>query len=178
MREKSPASNLLSNQFMNLSSANGRRGRQRGSAIVEFALTLVPMLALLFLTIDLSWMLFAWACIQEGVREGVRYATTGHTDAEIQAVVQTYSFGFVKNVGTQTQICPNSSATPIQVCYYSAANPSQSIAGTSTTCSGNIVKVSVTGINLAPLGPIWRSKSPITLSGVSADLVESNSTCR
>lgn len=158
--------------------SGARRRQQRGSTLVEFSLVLVPLLALLFLILDLAWMLFTWACIQQGVREGVRYAITGHTDAEIAAVVQTYSFGIVNNVGARTKLCSQATATPIQVCYYSVSNPSQAIAGTASSCSGNIVKVTVTGVSLTPLAPIWRNSSPLTLSGVSADLVESNSLCR
>ena len=149
--------------------AASRKRRQRGSSIFEFSLVLLPLLAILFLTLDLAWILFAWACVQEGVREGVRFAITGHKDADIAAVVQTYSFGFVKNAGN-----PN----PIQVLYYSSSNPTQSISGNGSTCSGNIVKVLVSGVTVTPLAPLWHDASSLPISSAAADLVEANSVCR
>ncbi len=142
---------------------------QKGSTLVEFSLVLIPLLGLLMLTLDLAWVLFTWVCIQEGAREGVRSAITGQTDASIAATVQQYSFGLAKNTP---------GVTPIQVFYYSASNPALSLTGIGSSCSGNIVKVIVSGINIAPIMPVWRTKSPIVLSAAAADLVESNSRCR
>ena len=53
--------------------------RQQGGELVEFSLIMIPMFGVLFLIIDLSWMLFARATLQYAVREGVRYAVTGQT---------------------------------------------------------------------------------------------------
>jgi Flp pilus assembly protein TadG len=39
-----------------------RRGKQEaGAELVEFSLVMIPMFGILFLVIDLSWMLFARA---------------------------------------------------------------------------------------------------------------------
>ncbi|MBV9223586.1 MAG: pilus assembly protein, partial [Acidobacteriaceae bacterium] len=75
----------------------GRKKRERGSTLVEFTLTILPLLGLLMLTLDLAWVLFAWASIHEGVREGIRYAITMQSDDSIRAVVKQYSFGFVND---------------------------------------------------------------------------------
>ena len=161
---KDPTS-FLSLSLMPEPISHRRRKRQRGSAIVEFGLTLVPLLALLFLTLDLAWMLFAWACIQEGVREGVRFAITGQSSAKIVALVQQRSFGIIK------------SSSQVQLGYYSPSNPGQSLPNPPSACSGDIVKIAVTGVSITPLAPLWHSKSPISLSGAAADLVEPTSTC-
>ena len=147
-----------------------RRGkaRERGSTLIEFTLTLLPLLALLMLTFDTVWALFASACLQESVREGVRFAITGQSDANIRARVQQYSFGFVTD----------SSATgPVQVNYYSPSNLSTPITGTGSNCSGNIVKVIISGVSVSPVAPIWRSASPLILGASSADIVEPNPAC-
>ena len=144
------------------------KNRERGSTLVEFTLTILPLLALLMLTFDTVWVIFASACIQEGVREGVRFAITGQSDASIRAKVQQYSFGFVTN---------SSSAGPVQVNYYSPTNPSTAITGTGSNCSGNIVKVVVSGVSISPVAPIWRSAAPLILAASAADIVESNPGC-
>jgi Flp pilus assembly protein TadG len=122
----------------------------------------------LMLTFDMAWAIFAWASLQEGVREGVRFAITGQSDASIRAVVQQYSFGFVRDA---------SSTGPIQVHYYSPTNPSTELTGTGSNCSGTIVKVVVSGIAVAPLAPIWRDGSPLNLTASSSDIVEPNPVC-
>ena len=155
---------------MRVETRSNRRGkrRERGSTLIEFTLTLLPLMALLMLTFDTVWSLFAAACLQEGVREGVRFAITGQSDASIRARVQQYSFGFVTD---------SSSNGPVQVNYYSPSDPSTPITGTGSNCSGNIVKVVVSGVSVKPVAPIWRSASPLILSASSADIVEPNPNC-
>lgn len=76
----------------------------RGNALVEFALTWFPILALLFGLADVSRMIFMRNMMQNAVREGVRYAITyqlnfdnggcaNQTDC-IKKVVQKNSLGF------------------------------------------------------------------------------------
>ncbi len=139
-----------------------RRGkeRQRGSTLVEFTLTLLPLLALLMLTVDLAWVLFAWACIHEGVREGVRFAITKQSDANIISRVQQYSFGFVNN------------SSSIQISYFAPDNTPKNSNDPTGNNSGNIVKIVVSGISIGSMGPIWRSQSSLLLGAASADIVE------
>jgi Flp pilus assembly protein TadG len=142
--------------------------RERGSTLIEFTLTLLPLLALLMLTFDTAWVLFASACLHEGVREGVRFAITGQSDTNIRAKVQQYSFGFITDSSTNG---------PVQVNYYSPSDPSTPIYGVGSNCAGNIVKVVVSGVSVSPVVPIWRSASPLILSTSSADVVEPNPIC-
>src|SRR5664279_657467 len=75
--------------------------RERGAELVEFSLVMIPMFGILFLTVDLAWMLFARATLQYAVREGARYAVTGQTlsgmgqDESIRTVVQQNSMGIL-----------------------------------------------------------------------------------
>lgn len=145
------------------------KSRERGSTLVEFSLTLLPLLAFILLTIDTAWVIFAWASIHEAVRAGVRFAITGQVlsgysgqDASIQAVVQQNSFGFVNR--------SNVSAA-VQIHYYSPTNLTE-LYGANSNAGDNVVKIVVSGISINPLGPLWRSSSPVTLSASSSDVME------
>ncbi len=146
-----------------------RNRRQRGSSLIEFTLVLLPLMAMLLITIDLGWLLFAWASIQEAVREGVRFAVTGQTgtfacqDAAIQSIVEQYSFGFV-NSGNVNSI--------VSIQYFSPANLSTPLTGAGSNAGGNVVKISISNLPIQPLAPLWRSASPLILSASSSDIME------
>ncbi len=130
---------------------------------------IIPMFALLFLVIDLAWAVFASASLQESVREGVRFAVTGqllpgsqHQDDSICQVVQKYSFGFVSSTNA---------ASVIHINYYDPLTLTEKT-GPGSNAGGNLVKVTVTGLSLKPLMPLWRSSSPLMLSASASDIVE------
>lgn len=148
-----------------------RKKRERGSTLVEFALTILPLLGLLMLTLDVAWVIFAWASIHEAVRAGVRFAITSQVlpgypgqDASIQAVVQQSSFGFIT--------AQNVSST-VAIHYYSQTTLAE-ITGPGSNAGGNVVKIVVQGIPVIPIAPIWRSSSPLTLSASSSDVMEAS----
>jgi len=60
------------------------RGREKGQTTVEFALVISLLLLLLFGIIDFSRLIFAYATMSNGVREGARYAIV-HPGAEHEA---------------------------------------------------------------------------------------------
>ena len=140
---------------------------RKGSQLVEFSLVLLPLLALVFLTMDAAWMVFAKASLQFGVREGVRYAVTSQTapgmgqDASIKSVVQQNSFGFLN--GTD-------GLSKISISYYNPAT----LAPTNLNAGGNVVEVSVDGVLVSPLAPVWRSSDPLQISVRSTDVMESS----
>jgi Flp pilus assembly protein TadG len=143
------------------------RNREKGSELVEFGLTIVPLMGFIFLIMDLSWMIFAQVTLQSAVREGVRYAITSQTqngigqDASIKAVVQSNAMGFL--AGT-------SGLGKIYINYY---NPT-TLSSTSSNAGGNIVEVGINGFALNPFGPIMRSGSPITITASASDRMESS----
>src|SRR5438105_3577299 len=79
-----------------------KRG-QRGNAILESALVIIPLLAILCAIIDFSMAIFIRNSLLLAVREGTRYAITGQTgaggaacqDASIKNVVQQFSMGLL-----------------------------------------------------------------------------------
>jgi Flp pilus assembly protein TadG len=149
-----------------------RKRRQAGSEIVEFGLLLLPFLALVFLILNVAWIFFGWACLQEGVREGVRFGVTGELlppntglNSSISNVVQQYSFGFLR--------AANSPVIDIQ--YYSPTTM-QPLSGSGATDAGNVIRVTAS-IKLMSLAPLPGSHggfttSPITLTASSSDVME------
>jgi len=143
--------------------------RESGSALIEFALTILPLFGLLFLILDVAWVIFAWSCLQEGAREGVRFAVTGQVptgyacqDAAIRGVVQQYSFGFVN---------AQNASSVVGIQYYDPTT-FQPLAGLGSNAGGNVVKITLSGIAIHSLGPVWRSVAPVTLAASSSDVVE------
>jgi Flp pilus assembly protein TadG len=139
---------------------------EKGSEIVEFGLVIVPLLAFVLLIVDIAWVLFAQSSLQHAVSEGVRYAVTSQTmtgmgqDASIRTVIINNAFGFVTNA----------TASNIAINFY---NPS-TLAATNSNAGGNVVEIVVSGVNVYPLGPIWRSKSAMVLTARSSDVMEAS----
>jgi Flp pilus assembly protein TadG len=145
--------------------ADARRRRESGAAIVEFALALLPLLGFMFLLMALAWIVFAWACVQEAVREGARTAVTctpvtGLNNA-IQQVVQTYSFGFVNA----------SNASSVFSVQYLDPTTLSPIAG--QVYSGDVVKVSVSNLPVTTFAPIMRAgtASVLLVGATSSDIM-------
>lgn len=149
-----------------------RRRRSGGQAIIESALTLVPLLTMIFGLTDFGLMIFRWTTLQNAVREGTRYAVTfqtdssGHQDTSIEDQVQTFAFGLV-NTGDSPQT--------IFVTYY---NPTTFAKITSNgNQPGNVVQVSVQGVKfswLSVLNGTWWSTSgnkSLTLNVYASDIL-------
>ena len=149
--------------------------RQRGTVAVEFSLLILPLFAFLLMTMDLAWIFFGWACIHEGVREGVRYAVTGsgqpeaNLDSAIRSVVEQYSFGLVN---------PTNVASTVSIYYYSptsfasSTSPSPINGQPTATAKGNVIKITVSGVSVGTFGPIFRDWTPISLTASSSDVLQ------
>jgi len=151
-----------------------RRARgQGGAGLVELALVLLPLMAIMLAIIDFSMPIFLRSTFTAAVREGCRYGITyqltynGTTYASqtavIKAVVQGNSMGFL--AGT-------AGASLIQVNYYSPTSPFSQLTGTGANSPGNILEVTVTGYSWLQIAPIWRANTPLTVSAISSDRLE------
>src|SRR5580698_4239366 len=144
------------------------RPGERGSQVIELALVLLPLCALVFLILDIAWAFYVKATLQNAVREGVRYAITSQTmtgmgqDASIKTVVQQNAMGLLS--GT-------TGVALIDVQYY-LPNTLQPVSGVASNQGGNIVEVSVQGYSLPPLGPILRNPAPLSLGAQAFDRME------
>jgi Flp pilus assembly protein TadG len=134
-------------------------------------MVILPLFAVLFMTMDLTWIIFGSACIQEAAREGVRYAVTGSGQAEAtldsatKLVVEQYSFGFAKASNISVDYYPPTG--------YSSSGVPASLDGTSeATAVGNIVKITVSGVAMKSFGPIFRAYTPFQISASASDVLQ------
>ena len=147
------------------------RGR-RGSALIEAALSLLPLLAFFFGIVDVSFAVFVKNTLLFAVRQGVRYAVTSQTmaglgqDASIKSTVKTYSAGLVD------ALSPNKDGTnQITITYYDPVSLAV-VSGANSNIGGNIVVVSVTGLSWTWMFPMWHSTAPLQFTVASADIME------
>jgi len=91
-----------------------RRRRDDGAAAVEFALVMVPLLVLIFLTIHFGMLFYSTQAASSAAREALRRASVGDcTDAELYAFVDS-RLGGAENGNltvTRTFTTPAGSAT-------------------------------------------------------------------
>ncbi len=143
----------------------GRRWRQAGNTLVETALILLPLLALVFAIIDFSVAVFVRSTLQHATREGVRYAVTYQTigglghDASIKAVVQNAAMGFLNG--------PHG-ANKIHIRYFDPVTFQE----VPDNAPGNLVEVSVEDFRWSWMVPVWRNASPVTIAARSSDRME------
>lgn len=148
--------------------AAARPSRRRGSQVVEVGLTLVPFLAIVFLLMDLSLVVFLKATFQHAVREGVRYAMTGRTmqgmghDASIKQVVQSYAIGFLAG---------ESGAEKIKIRYFVPGTMTE-VTGAGSNSGGHIVEISIEGFSWRPMVPLLKSGDPVAISARSTGIME------
>lgn len=140
-----------------------RSASQRGSAAVETALVLLPLLALVFAFFDYGLMVFFRSTFQHAVREGVRYAVTYRTeaglghDASIREIVMRHSMGFLRGRGDA-----------IKIRYYDPITFNE----VPDNVPGNIIEVSVEGYQFRWLAPLWRAAGVVSLDARAADRME------
>lgn len=127
-------------------------------------------MAFVFLLMDTTWVIFARATLQHAAREGVRFGVTGQVQApaaclgdSVRQVVAANSFGFVPS---------SSSSSMVTVTYYNP-NTLAVVTGSGATAGGNVIQVSIAGVNIPSFAPVWRSSSPIALAASSSDVLES-----
>ena len=136
--------------------------------MVELALVLVPLLALIFAIMDFGFGIFLKSTLQHAAREGARYAVTSRTgtgmghDASICAAVQRSAMGFLNGA---------EGAAKIYIRYYVPGT----LAETQSNAGGNIVEVSVEGYSWNWMAPLMRSSTgPLIVVARSSDRMENS----
>jgi TadE-like protein len=153
------------------------RSKEAGSQAVEFSLILLPLLAFVFLIIDVSWICFASASLQHAVQIGVRAAVSGYVpdsakgkgqDAYIRSAVQQNAMGFIGD--------DPKSLDKIRIDYYSRSNLSKPLGnGSGTNVGGNVVQVSISNVRISTLGPIMGPDwAELNLGATASDVMESS----
>ncbi len=159
---------------MTLRTLSDRHYSQRGNFAAEFALCMMPFRALKLAIVDFSMPIFLKSTFTNAVREGCRfgitynlvYGGTTYTSqtAAVKAVVQANAMGFLAGVA---------GAGYIDVSYYSPVTPFGKIVGSSANAGGNILMVSIQNYSWNWIVPMWRTATPLSISAVSADRLES-----
>jgi Flp pilus assembly protein TadG len=133
-------------------------------------MVLLPLMAFVFLLMDTSWVIFARATLQHAAREGVRFGVTGQILApatclgdSIRQVVVANAFGFV----------PSTKASSMVTVTYSSPSSGAVVTGSGATAGGNVLQVSISGLNVKSFAPVWKSASPISLYATASDVLES-----
>ena len=143
-----------------------RRRSERGSNLVEFPFVMLPLFGLCFAICDFGLAIFIQNTVQNAVREGVRYAITYQTasgfcqDASIKQAVQNASMGFVSN------------PSYVSVTYYAPTDLSTPIASPGGNVGGNVVEVSVAGLQRQWMAPIYIAPSAYSVGGRSSDVMQ------
>jgi Flp pilus assembly protein TadG len=144
----------------------GKR-RRRGSAALEAALVVIPMLAFLLAIIDYSVAVFIRNSLMNATREGVRFGITSRTvnglshDNSIKNVMQRYAMGFLNG----------SSASRIAIRYW---NPQTGTfaTGVGSNRSGNILEISVENYPWIWIAPVLRNTAALSFTAQSSDIME------
>jgi Flp pilus assembly protein TadG len=162
-----------------------RAQRCSGAEMLEFTVTFLPMLVMVFYLLDVSWAIFAKSSLEYAVRAGVRYgitvtgtqATAAKSDltSMVKAVVQRNAMGLLAGSGGLAKIKVNYLQPPASG---SGSAPTDVSTQTYGNSPGNVMQVSIQGFTLAPLAPrifTW-NQLPDTkaspLSAIAADLIE------
>jgi Flp pilus assembly protein TadG len=149
----------------------GRRRTQGGNALVEGALSLLPILAVGFALLDYPLALFIQNTLQGAVREGVRFAITQQTggggqDAAIKTQVETFAMGFLTDADITAGI------SSFSITYYDPnSSLTTAVTGVGSNAQGHICVVSAT-IKRKFMAPIWQATGLIPFSATSSDMME------
>ena len=159
--------------------------RCKGAEMMEFTLSLLPLLMMIFLLLDACWGMFVKGTLafaaHEGVRVGITITGTQATAAGsdltsmVKAVVQQQSLGLLAGSAGLAKIKVNYYQPPATGSTAAATDVSTQAGGNSPS---NIMQVSVQGFSLKPLVPrLFGLGKPVdvtttAISAVAADIIE------
>lgn len=163
------------------------KANERGNVLIEMALGILPFMALFFMIMDVSLVMFVNNTIQLAVREGVRYAITynttyngvtyGSQTQAIQAVVQANSMGFLSGAnGSYIRVnyyLPNNLSTPVTASNLPQTMPDGTVVNW-VNQRGNVIEIQARNYPwnwMVPLPGIAAGRG-ITLSAASSDVMQ------
>lgn len=135
-------------------------------------MTFLASLGFTMLIIDVAWAIFAQASVQYAVCQGVRWGitcryATGQTglNASITQIVEQNSMGFITS---------SNAASVLSIQYL---NPSTlATISSGGPAGGNVLKVSVSGLQTKSFGPLYRNVTAVATSAVALDVMEGPTT--
>lgn len=165
-----------------------RRSARRGAELLEFSLCFVPLLAMVAVTADAAWAIFAKGTLQRAVRVGVRTGVTLTASQMADGACLTDTVKSAVQANSLGLLAGNSGLSLIKVHYFQPPTPNSAAAAVDVSSqlngnqSGNIMQVSVEGYSLVPLLPRLFQFSqgadgnPLAVTVTSADLIEPSRT--
>ena len=152
---------------------------QRGAAMIELALTLMPFLIFVFALIDFGVAIFIQNTAQAAARSGTRYAITsqievsggsglGH-DQSIKNVVKTETMGMLNYLLPMGHTLDQH----IDITYFDQITLTPTT-GLNSNRGGNIVQVSINGLSYVWMIPLMRNTSLFQIVASSADVMEAS----
>lgn len=170
------------------SSVRRSKKSQRGQAMLESALIIIPLFAIFCAIIDFSMAIFIRNSLILAVREGARYAVTGQKgyggaacqDLSIKNVVVTNAMGLLN--GNDSNGVPN--INKITINYFDPKTGADLSAAANSNDGGHVVRVSVAGVPyLWMLSRMWENVdavrsgtgqhySGLTIGAASSDVME------
>ena len=152
---------------------------ERGAAMVELAITLMPFLIFVLAIVDFGVAIFMQNTAQSAVRAGVRYAITSQRltvsgslvgqDQSIREVVKSQSMGFLNYLLPLGHTLDQH----IDVTFYDQVTLLP-VTGTGSNRGGNIVQISVTGLSYLWMAPLVRGSNFFQIVASSADAMEAS----
>ena len=166
---KSPAS---SPPVISGKPARRRSKKQGGSAILEGALVILPLMAIGFAMLDYPLAIFIQNTLRNAVREGVRFAITQQTgaggqDAAIKTVVEYNSMGFLNDADLTATPTPRATIT---IDYHDKTSLAV-VTGVGSNGQGNVVVITAS-VTRGWMAPLWRDTGLLTFSAASSDVME------
>ncbi len=148
-----------------------RLKRQGGSAILEGALVILPLMAIGFAMLDYPLAIFIQNTLRNAVREGVRFGITQQTgaggqDAAIKLAVENNSMGFLND----SDLTASPPKATITITYHDKESLAV-VSGANSNGQGNILVVSAS-VTRGWMAPLWRSTGLLTFSASSSDIME------
>ena len=159
--------------------------RCAGAELMEFTLTLLPFLAMIFVLLDVSWAVFVKSTLEFAVRAGVRSGITiTGTQAEsagsdlttmVKSIVQQKSLGILNGPDGLSKIKVRYFQPPAD----GSSGPAVDVSGSANgNTPPNIMQVSIEGFSLPALVPRifgWKQSvdnAGTTIGVVAADIIE------
>jgi Flp pilus assembly protein TadG len=154
--------------------------RRRGSELIEFTWVFLPLLVIVFATVDVAWTIFAKSTLAYAVRAGLRVGITmtgtkaNGTDLTtlVKQSVQANASGFLGKLSTDARW------QNIKVHYYDGGTLADVSTSPGGNKPGNIITVSIEGYTLNPLvARLWGwnqspDKSAAGVGDIAVDRIE------
>lgn len=141
-----------------------RRDSQRGQALVEFSLALIPFLFMLMGVIDLGRGIYTNNGVAQAAREIAR-ATSVHQCVG-PCTTASWSAETTATFNTQRSLVPGLASTGVTITCVDVSDVAVTVAAGKSCISGNYIKVSVTA-TFRLVSPLLPVPNPLTVSSTA-----------